>query len=75
MIFKHIVDQIQLPQPDGVEPPFYETAGFPETFESLVADKVITPPSIREERVYRADATPPEGHENDIAYLITFQKL
>lgn len=55
--------------------PFYEAAGFPETFESLVADNVITSPSIREERVYRVDATPPKGHENDMAYLITFQKI
>lgn len=57
------------------KPPFYESAGFPETLASLTTAKEITPPVIREERVYRADATPPEGHENDMAYLITFQKI
>ncbi|MEM7118998.1 MAG: class I SAM-dependent methyltransferase [Chloroflexota bacterium] len=57
------------------KPPFYETAGFPETFAALIDNNVIMPLTIREERVYRADAAPPEGHENDMAYLITFQKI
>ncbi len=54
--------------------PFYDSAGFPEAFERLTAKKLISRPSVREERVYSADATPPEGHENDVAYLNTFQK-
>lgn len=55
--------------------PFYETAGFPKTFDAFVVNNIITPLSVREERVYREDATPPEGHEDDMAYLITFQKI
>ena len=57
------------------KPPFYEDAGFPEAFETLTAKKLISQPSIREAPVYSADAAPPEGHESDVAYLITFQKM
>lgn len=56
------------------KPPFYESAGFPEAFERLAAGKRISRPAIREERVYSAEATPPDGHENDTAFLITFRK-
>ena len=74
-----LTELLRVLQPDDVcvisgKPPFYESAGFPEAFETLAAKNLISPPSIREEPVYSADATPPEGHEDDIAYLITFQK-
>lgn len=53
--------------------PFYESAGFPEALETLTSKGLITEPSLRDEPVYGEDATPPEGHERDIAYLVTFR--
>ncbi|MYG51300.1 MAG: class I SAM-dependent methyltransferase [Rhodospirillaceae bacterium] len=58
----------------SVRLPFYDTAGFAAAFEALAAGKRISRPSIRVERVYSADSTPPEGHENDLAYIVTFRK-
>lgn len=58
----------------SIKLPFYDTAGFAREFEALVAGKVISRPAVREERVYSADSTPPAGHENDLAYIVTFRK-
>jgi len=57
------------------KPPFYDTAGFPAALDALVADGKISKPVIREDRVYSRDGTPPEGHEDDIDYVITFERL
>ena len=58
----------------SVRLPFFETAGFAEAFEALGAGNLISRWSIREERVYSAGSTPPEGHENDHACIVTFRK-
>lgn len=58
----------------SIKLPFYETAGFAKAFEALAIGKQISQPSIREERVYSAGSSPPVGHENDIAYIMTFEK-
>ncbi|MEM6496232.1 MAG: class I SAM-dependent methyltransferase [Pseudomonadota bacterium] len=54
---------------------FYETAGFAEKFDDLVRLERITRPHMREERIYSETGQPPEGHENDMAYIIVFQRL
>ncbi len=58
----------------SIKLPFFETAGFAKAFEALAAGNRISRPSIREERVYSEDSTPPEGHENDLACILTFRK-
>lgn len=54
---------------------FFAKAGFRETFDRLIAAGTICEPTLREERIYEANATPPEGHEDDMGYVIVFCRL
>lgn len=54
---------------------FFEAAGFRQAFKSLCGEGAISHPTIREERIYEVGATPPEGHENDMGYVIVFNRL
>lgn len=54
---------------------FYETAGFAAKFDALHKRGLITQPALREERIYDKAANPPEGHENDMAYIIVFRRV
>ena len=54
---------------------FYENAGFREAFAALTAEGTISPPRLREERIYEAGAAAPEGHEHDRGFIIVFSRL
>lgn len=54
---------------------FFEAAGFRKVFEALTAEGEISPPDLREERIYRPGGAPPEGHESDQALIIVFRRL
>ena len=54
---------------------FYETAGFAAKFDELVHLNIISKPTMTEERIYAETGQPPAGHENDMAYIIVFQRL
>lgn len=56
-------------------PTFFEPAGFESAFEDMTANGLITEPTIRTERIYEASAAPPEGHEDDVGFVITFRAL
>ena len=53
---------------------FFREADFKKVFDNLVAKKVISTPTIREERIYDSGATPPDGHENDTCFVIVFNR-
>ena len=53
---------------------FFGEAGFKEVIDKLVANGVISTPTIREERIYESGATPPDGHENDTCFVIVFNR-
>lgn len=53
---------------------FYQTAGFRQVLDGLVATGAITPPEITEDRIYSADANAPEGHADDTGLILTFRK-
>ncbi|MEM1313388.1 MAG: methyltransferase, partial [Pseudomonadota bacterium] len=54
-------------------PDFFEAAGFGAAFAALVEAGTITPPEIREERIYAGEA--PEGHDGDLGLVIVFRRL
>lgn len=54
---------------------FFKTAGFQAVFEALTAGGAISPPLLREERIYETGGAPPKGHENDRALIIVFRRL
>jgi SAM-dependent methyltransferase len=56
-------------------PSFFEEAGFETFFNSLVDEGAISRPTFCEERIYRAGAAAPEGHEDDMGYVILFNRL
>jgi SAM-dependent methyltransferase len=56
-------------------PAFFEKAKFGETFDKLVDQGIISHPEITEEPIYDKSASPPEGHENDIGYVIVFHRM
>jgi SAM-dependent methyltransferase len=75
-----IRELLRVLQPDAVcaisgNPAFFEEAGFEATFNALVEDHAISRPTFLDERIYDAGATPPDGHENDIGYVIVFNRL
>ena len=54
---------------------FYETAGFAAKFDDLTRQGRINKPILREELIYSQSGSPPEGHENDTAYIIVFERV
>ena len=60
--------------PGGVAE-IWETMGFDQTFARLAADRRITAPERRPERVYATAEAAPEGHAEDMAYITTFRRL
>ena len=54
---------------------FYETAGFAAKLDDLVRSGQIRDPTLSEERIYSEQGSPPEGHENDTAYIIVFERI
>lgn len=53
----------------------WETMGFDQTFTRLIADRRITAPERRAERVYATAEAAPEGHADDLAFITTFRRL
>lgn len=54
---------------------FFDKSGFQGVLDQLVASKTISPPQRRDELIYDPAANPPEGHEEDMGFILIFNRL
>ena len=57
-----------------VKPEIWESEGFSQTFDLMVADGLISRPRIEETRVYADANKAPEGHGDDTGFIVAFRK-